>query len=115
MSPRGAATEGGISIPYKYTSSLAPIMTPKLWNDVKVRRRDRAASEPDCERACVCAWAVSCWQAHGDLKSFETPYVVKLFKHMQIARAKDCFTFVHPNPEVPIDNSRYACMRASHW
>jgi len=72
--------DDGISIPYKYTSSLAPIMTSKLWNDVK---------------------------AHGDLKSFETPYVVRLYKHMQIAKAKPCFTFVHPNRDATIDNTRY--------
>lgn len=32
-----SCADDGISIPYKYTSSLAPIMTSKLWNDVKVR------------------------------------------------------------------------------
>jgi hypothetical protein len=26
----------GISIPYKYTSALAPIMAPNVWNNVKV-------------------------------------------------------------------------------
>jgi hypothetical protein len=46
-------------------------------------------------------------QAHGDLKSFETPYVVRLYKHMQIAKAKPCFTFVHPNKDATIDNTRW--------
>lgn len=51
---------------------------------------------------------VSLCQAHGDLKSFETPYVVRLYKHMQIAKAKPCFTFVHPNRDATIDNTRWA-------
>eukprot|EP01117_Protostelium_nocturnum_P013830 TRINITY_DN5206_c0_g1_i2.p1 TRINITY_DN5206_c0_g1~~TRINITY_DN5206_c0_g1_i2.p1 ORF type:complete len:626 (+),score=226.31 TRINITY_DN5206_c0_g1_i2:52-1929(+) len=72
--------EGGISIPTSYTSYLAPITSSKLWNEVK-------------------AWK--------EAKSFETPYVVKLHNFYQLDEAKECFTFVHPNKEDPIDNERY--------
>ena len=30
------SSEEGISIPYRYTSTLAPIMSSKLWNEAKV-------------------------------------------------------------------------------
>jgi type II protein arginine methyltransferase len=46
-------------------------------------------------------------QAHGELKDFETPYVVKLFKFMQLAEPEDAFTFVHPNTDARIDNDRF--------
>lgn len=71
----------GISIPYKYTSYVEPVMTSKLWNDVK---------------------------AYKELKKFETSYVVKLYDFMALAKAKPCFTFEHPNRAARIDNTRYA-------
>eukprot|EP01052_Picozoa_sp_SAG31_P009562 SAG31_NODE_505_length_14757_cov_20.172943_7_plen_90_part_00 len=58
---------GGISIPCKCTSQLAPITSSKLHNEVK---------------------------AYGDLKHFETPYVVKFHNVNQLADAKECFIFV---------------------
>lgn len=61
---------GGISIPYQYTSFVSPIATSKLWNDVS---------------------------GFGDIKHFETIYVVKVFSFYEVAPAKPCFTFDHPN------------------
>jgi hypothetical protein len=69
FSLRWVVSDDGISIPYKYTSSLAPIMTSKLWNDVKVKSRTQTVQH-ECRpvparaacssvpvrtlRACVC-------------------------------------------------------------
>eukprot|EP00455_Lapot_gusevi_P049550 TRINITY_DN7042_c0_g1_i2.p1 TRINITY_DN7042_c0_g1~~TRINITY_DN7042_c0_g1_i2.p1 ORF type:complete len:646 (+),score=142.20 TRINITY_DN7042_c0_g1_i2:62-1939(+) len=78
--------EGGISIPCEYTSFLAPITTPKLWNDVN---------------------------NYGGLKHFETPYVVRLYNFFQMAPAQPCFTFVHPIPNVAdkTRNQRYISLK----
>ena len=37
----------------------------------------------------------------------ETPYVVKMHRATPLAATQDVFTFVHPNPEAVIDNTRY--------
>lgn len=69
----------GISIPCKYTSYVAPISSSKLWNAVKV---------------------------FDTLKSFETPYVVRLHNVYQPCESTPCFEFVHPNQSDCIDNRR---------
>ena len=74
----------GVSIPSAYTSYLAPMTCAKLWNDAK---------------------------AHGDLAHMETPYVVKLHRCALLAPPERVFTFVHPNRDPVIDNSRYAVCR----
>eukprot|EP01132_Coremiostelium_polycephalum_P008395 gene8395-10311_t len=70
----------GVSIPSWYTSYLAPISSSKLFNEVAT---------------------------FGDIKHFETPYVVKPHNYNQLAESKPLFTFVHPNRESPIDNNRF--------
>lgn len=80
----------GISIPASYTSYLQPIATHKLWNDVK---------------------------AYKELKHFETPFVVKLWRHAALGAVLPVFTFEHPNHDVHIDNTRYArwiCMQGGY-
>lgn len=72
---------GGVSIPVSYTSYVAPCTTHKLHNDVK---------------------------AYKDLEHLETPYVVRLHRHYLLSPTQPLFTFVHPNHDAPIDNSRYA-------
>lgn len=65
--------DGGISIPYEYTSFVEPISTGKLWNDCK---------------------------NFDSAKYFETMYVVKLNAYASLtagAAAKRCFTFAHPS------------------
>lgn len=78
----------GISIPYEYTSYVAPISSSKLWNEV---------------------------HSYKDLKHMETAYVVKLHNFCQLAPAQPCFTFAHPNRSGEggrgIDNTRYARLR----
>mmetsp|Transcript_8108 Transcript_8108/g.27202 ORF Transcript_8108/g.27202 Transcript_8108/m.27202 type:complete len:505 (+) Transcript_8108:292-1806(+) len=69
----------GISIPVSYTSWIAPISSSKLHQEVK---------------------------AYNDVKHFETTYVVKMHTHKVLSDAQECWTFSHPNREVPIDNSR---------
>ncbi|KAG9406093.1 Protein arginine N-methyltransferase 5 [Aphanomyces cochlioides] len=74
--------EGGVSIPAKYTSFVAPISSSKLWNEVKT-------IEP------------------SGLKGYETPYVVRLHQIFSFDRPQPCFTFSHPNLDAIIDNKRY--------
>lgn len=74
---------GGISIPSSYTNQIAPITSEKLWNEVRAFGSQR--------------------------KHFETDYVVMLHNMQELAPAQNCFTFVHPNLDEPIDNTRYVC------
>uniref|UniRef100_M4C5E2 Protein arginine N-methyltransferase n=1 Tax=Hyaloperonospora arabidopsidis (strain Emoy2) TaxID=559515 RepID=M4C5E2_HYAAE len=76
--------ENGISIPCEYTSYVAPVMSSKLWNEVKV---------------------------HDSLKSFETPYVVRLHNFYALAPTQRCFRFTHPKFSARIDNRRQAELR----
>jgi len=69
----------GISIPSAYTSFLQPITTHKLWTDVN---------------------------AYGDTEHLETPFVVKLHRFAPLAAPQEAFTFVHPNNDPVIDNTR---------
>ncbi|KAF2077146.1 hypothetical protein CYY_001531 [Polysphondylium violaceum] len=70
----------GISIPYWYTSYVAPISSSHLHNQVAT---------------------------FGEPKHFETPYVVKPHNFHQLAESKPLFTFTHPNRSKLIDNTRY--------
>ena len=72
--------QNGVSIPCDSTSYLAPISTNKLWNE--------------CSK-------------FKDMKHLEIPYVVKLHDFFEIAAAKECLTFVHPNLETEVDNRRF--------
>jgi len=76
--------DDGISIPKSYTSYLAPISSSKLWNEVR---------------------------GFKEMKSYETPYVVKMHNFYQLGESQPVFTFVHPNKEKFIDNSRYISLR----
>jgi len=71
--------ERGVSIPVSYTSWIAPISSSKLHQEVK---------------------------AYNDVKHFETTYVVKMHSHKVLSAAQACWTFVHPNKDTPIDNTR---------
>jgi len=77
--------EGGVSIPVSYTSYLAPLAAPKLWNEVRNNKFE-------------------------GLKAMETAYVVKLHNVVQLADTQQCFEFAHPNPDWPnhIDNQRFS-------
>lgn len=110
----------GISIPESYTSFVSPVMSSKLWNEVKVRAHSMLAARPPAWtaisgliRAVVTrplVRATPLVQAYKELKWFETPYVVRMFDHVRLAAPQECFTFVHPNPQEPIDNRRYATL-----
>jgi len=73
--------EDGVSIPQSYTSSVTPISTTKLWDEIRVTE---------------------------ELKSFETGYVVNM--HQAFYPSKDIgdlFTYRHPNWTLE-SNDRYA-------
>ena len=83
---------GGISIPCEYVSTVAPLSSSRLWNEVRGMK---------------------------DLKHFETTYVVKVHNAFQMAESKKVFTFDHPGEgwkdgwaanKPPPDNSRSACL-----
>ncbi|KAG5179517.1 arginine-N-methyltransferase, partial [Tribonema minus] len=78
---------GGISIPYEYTSFVAPMSSHKLWRAV---------------------------ESMGEVKRMETTYVVKLHNFCQMAKEQPCFIFEHPNVPLPgtggIDNRRYVTL-----
>lgn len=67
--------KNGISIPFSYTSYLAPLQSTKLYNEIKSSRMADKSLE-------------SC---------YETPYVVHLVNYYQIAKSQPLFTFEHPN------------------
>ncbi|XP_038070287.1 protein arginine N-methyltransferase 5-like [Patiria miniata] len=73
-----------ISIPSAYTSHLSPIMSHKLYNEVRLCK-DKDKNQ----------------DAH-----FETPYVVHLHNVTRLAPAVPLFTFTHPNKN-SLDNTRY--------
>jgi type II protein arginine methyltransferase len=78
--------EDGVSIPQWYTSFASPVMSSKLWNEVK--------SSKDLD------------------KSFETAYVVKMHNFVELDSPQPCHTFEHPNKSTgPIDNARYSVNR----
>ncbi|XP_077537844.1 protein arginine N-methyltransferase 5-like [Haemaphysalis longicornis] len=77
--------DDGISIPREYTSYLAPLQSHKLYSEaVAQREKDK-----------------------HPLHSVETPYVVRLHNVTILTEVQPLFTFVHPNRDTPIDNSRY--------
>jgi len=70
----------GVCIPSSYTSFLTPVMTPKLWNNIKT---------------------------YNDLQHFETAYVAKFHQVFYPTKEiKPCFTFSHPNWDLTT-NDRY--------
>ncbi|XP_014210081.1 protein arginine N-methyltransferase 5 [Copidosoma floridanum] len=77
--------DDGISIPSSYTSYLAPIQSPKLYNEVK--------SFKDKDK--------------HPLSHFETPYVVHFQNKYDIDVPQALFTFHHPNKDETVDNRRY--------
>jgi len=75
----------GVSIPTSYTSFIGPIQSSKLFNEYRNNKDD----------------------SKHPMAAFETPYVVHLLNRAELAEPKPIFTFVHPNRDKFIDNSRY--------
>ncbi|CAI8040960.1 Protein arginine N-methyltransferase 5, partial [Geodia barretti] len=80
----------GVSIPCSYTSHLSPVSSAKLHSLV--------SCAIDKEKAYP-------------LHQFDIPSVVYMRNMYEIAQPKVCFTFLHPNWSVPVDNRRYICLR----
>ncbi|GFO27083.1 protein arginine N-methyltransferase 5 [Plakobranchus ocellatus] len=78
--------DDGISIPVQYTSYLAPLMSCKLYNEVRGSKVERG-KPPEAP--------------------FEMPYVVRLHNCSILDKPKPVFTFSHPNRDEVIDNCRY--------
>lgn len=73
--------EDGVSIPQSYTSSVTPVSTSKLWDELRVTDK---------------------------LESLETGYVVNMHQAFYPCKSiEDVFTFRHPNKNLE-SNDRYA-------
>jgi len=81
--------DDGISIPCSYTSYLAPIQSSRLYNEA------RLTSPGEYKHPSV---------------RFEMPYVVHQLNVYRIADPQKCFSFVHPNKDEKIDNTRYVVL-----
>ncbi|RUS81094.1 hypothetical protein EGW08_011134 [Elysia chlorotica] len=78
--------DDGISIPAKYTSYLAPLMSCKLYNEVRGSKVERG-KPPEAP--------------------FEMPYVVRLHNCSILDDPQPVFIFSHPNKAASIDNCRF--------
>ncbi|XP_017494409.1 PREDICTED: protein arginine N-methyltransferase 5 [Rhagoletis zephyria] len=85
----------GISIPCKSTSYINPIMSSKLLNGVRqVMRHETFGRQKQAT-----------YHTHA-----ESGFVVLLKNIYNIGLPQPLFEFVHPNPQQPIDNSRYKAL-----
>uniref|UniRef100_T1H0Z6 Uncharacterized protein n=1 Tax=Megaselia scalaris TaxID=36166 RepID=T1H0Z6_MEGSC len=80
----------GISIPYRSTSYVNPIMSAKLLDSVKAY--SSSSNKID---------------ANSYSHKAQNMYVVYLNNVYHIDKPKPLFTFVHPNRETPVDNTRF--------
>ena len=71
--------ENAISIPYKYTSYLAPVHSSKLWNEARTNKDPLKPSG----------------------SQFETPYIVRLYNCNLLDHTKPFCTFHHPRRTKP--------------
>lgn len=81
--------DDGISIPCKSTSYINPVMSQKLFTNVRELSYQYRFRPTTIESA------------------LETMYVVYIKNAYHITPPKQLFTFEHPNHDVPIDNKRY--------
>ena len=70
----------GVSVPSSYDSFIAPIMSQKIWSDVKGLSKGPTDVDP-------------CLAPTSGNSRFETSYVVRLFNFYHIAAPQVCFTF----------------------
>lgn len=82
--------DDGISIPCRSTSFLNPVTNMKLKNQTSFVRGQSVRIPPSNYE-----------------KTSETSYVVLLQNNYHIDKPKPVFTFVHPNRDEPIDNTRF--------
>lgn len=85
----------GISIPCRSTSYLNPLMSSKIYNMVRVVERSRNPRD----------------RLHHYAEHAETTFVIYMKNVYHIADPQAVFTFVHPNHERPIDNTRFKRLR----
>lgn len=82
--------DSGISIPYRSTSYVNPIMSPKLLEAVRTL-------SPQGNEANSCTYN----------NKAQIMYVVFLNNVYHIDKPKPLFTFEHPNREYPVNNNRF--------
>lgn len=80
----------GISIPCQSTSYLNPVMAPKEFSAMREIRGHLRRDKPNSYE-----------------KQMESPYVVYMKNVYHISEPKPVFTFVHPNRDEVIDNTRF--------
>lgn len=86
----------GISIPCKSTSYVNPVMSSKIYNQMRVVERSRNPRD----------------KLHHYAENAETTYVIYLKNVYHMAEPQPVFEFVHPNRQrQPIDNARFTTLR----
>lgn len=85
--------EDGISIPAKSSSFLRPVMSSKVHQSIKSIEKTTGGYNNDSQYCHV--------------KVFDFNYVVYLKNFFAIDKCQEVFSFVHPNREPDIDNTRY--------
>lgn len=84
----------GISIPCQSTSYLNPVMAPKILSQMRDVHGYMRRERPNTYE-----------------KQMESPYVIYMKNVFHISKPKPVFTFVHPNRDEVIDNSRFTKMQ----
>lgn len=85
----------GISIPASSTSYINPLMSSKIYNLVRIIEKGRNPRD----------------KLHHYGEQSEMTYVIYFKNVFHIADPQPLFTFVHPNRDRYIDNSRFATLR----
>ncbi|GMH75084.1 hypothetical protein TrST_g5002 [Triparma strigata] len=85
----GLMKPDAVSIPTNYISYIAPLSSTKLHQEAKAQ----SYSATDGTHGPM-------GQPFGYLRAMETPYVVRSHAATQTHIEKECFTYVHPNPDL---------------
>ncbi|XP_055378357.1 protein arginine N-methyltransferase 5 [Condylostylus longicornis] len=91
----------GISIPCKYTSYLNPIMSSKIYNNIRSILLEKFSAFKDK------------YPTTGN--NFESTFVVYLKNVFHIDEPRSLFEFKHPNRRKTTENSRYKALKFNVW
>lgn len=88
--------EDGLSIPCRSSSYLCPIMSAKIFNNIKSFEKNCTNYQNDVQNVNV--------------KAFEYCYVVYIKNYFNIDKPQELFRFVHPNKSAIKDNTRFGTL-----
>lgn len=84
----------GISIPYNSKSFIQPIMSKGIYSQIQKRTHENGTPAPAAREKYS--------------EPTEVSWLIYMSRIFHIDQPKELFTFVHPNKDDPIDNTRYA-------